>query len=224
MFKRCLTTSAVFAMLALAGIALISGCGNLQAPAAPGQTPTVQKTNGSAYSSDGPFTLVFSPKALDPSRARAAKPTASNKISGPFSPKKGGKLEVKLDDRGDDHSVSVQKATLEVQKGSIDHEVEISMTVLSGSALDDIAVLFTPSGLRFTPPAKLTLVLNGNLDEQDVKALKAYHIEGQTSQEISVLVYPSGKNEWTVILKVPGFSIYSLGNDLIPETVESLGL
>lgn len=224
MFKRY-TIKAVCTALALGG--LLVGCGGLnQQPLAPDRLASLQRGDGSAYSSDNPFILVFS----DPSKAwlRAAKPALVGEATGVFSPRRYGRLEVRLnsgdddddDDDRDGHSgVRVQRTTFEVKKGAIDREVEISMSVFSGSALADIGVKFTPSGLRFTPPATLTLALRGDLDKKDLEGLRAYHIEGSKVTEISVKV-TGNKKTLILTVEVPGFSIYSLGDELIPEVLE----
>ncbi|OGG45362.1 MAG: hypothetical protein A3F84_27025 [Candidatus Handelsmanbacteria bacterium RIFCSPLOWO2_12_FULL_64_10] len=227
MFKRYII-KAVCTALALGG--LLVGCGGVnQQPLAPERAATLQRGGGSAYSNDNPFTLVFAPKGFDLSkaRARAAKPTLVREATGLFSPRRYGRLEVRFnrdddDDDGDDDDddgdgVRVQRATFEVKKGAIDREVEISMSVFSGSALKDIGVKFTPSGLKFNPPATLELNLRG-ADRKDLQGLKCYHIEGSEVTEISVKV-TGNKKTLILTVEVPGFSIYSLGDELIPEVL-----
>lgn len=213
MFNRY-APRAVFATLALAGMILLTGCGGLsQRPLAPDRAATLQKADESAYSSDSPFFLVFA----DPSklRLRATKPTEAKSAKGVFSPRRDGNLEVRFNRDDDDDAVRVKKTTFSVSKGSIKQEVEISMTVFSGSALEDIGVKFTPSGLKFSPPAKLEIDLQG-ADRKDLQGLKVYHIEGGKVTEISIKV-TGNKNNLTLILEIPGFSIYSIGDELIPE-------
>jgi hypothetical protein len=229
-FKRYLILKTIFTALALGGLGGLSGCGGLnQQPLAPGRAAPLQKVDESAYSSDHPFLLVFASKGSGPSRARvrAAKPTLVGEATGLFSPRRHGRLEVRVnsgddgddDDDDDGDGVRVQRATFEVKKGAIDREVTISMAVFSGSALEDIGVKFGPSGLRFTPPATLTLVLRGDLDKKDLEGLKAYHIEGSRVTEMAVRI-TGNKKTLILTLEVPGFSIYSLGDELIPEVLE----
>ncbi len=218
MFKNRTITGTIFTMLTLAGIALVSGCGGLQAPVAPGQAASAQKMSEGGSSSDSPEYVVFFSRSSDPSKARvrAAKPTAAKGSSGKFSPRRDGRLEVGFDDRN--NGGLVQKATFEVKKGSIDREVEISMTVYSGSALEDIGVKLTPSGLKFHPSATLKIDLQG-VDRKDLQGLKVYHIEGSKVTEISVKV-TGNKNNLTLTLEIPGFSEYSLGDDWRPPEGE----
>ena len=221
MFRRCNILKTIFAGLVMGGVALLVGCGGLmQSPLSPRQPAVVQQMSEEGYSSDdSPFTLVLAPKGFDPSKARlrAAKPTQAKSARGVFSPRRDGSLEVRFnrDDDDDDDAVRVKNATFEVSKGSIKHEVDISMTVFSGSALEDIGVKFTPSGLKFNPPATLKLNLQG-ADRKDLQGLKVYHIEGNRVTEISVKV-TGNKNNLTLTLDIPGFSIYSIGDELIPE-------
>lgn len=199
----------------LAGVTLVVGCGRMTAPLAPGRAASVQQVDPSALSEETPFVLAFSPKAFEP-RARATKPTSAKSAKGVFSPRKSGELAVDFNRRSSASGVGVDRATFEVKKGSLGREAAISMTAFSGSTLADIAVLFTPSGLDFNPPATLTLVIKGDLSEADLKALKAFHKSGNEIDEVSVRVNRSGRDEWTVVLKVPGFSSYSLGDEWFP--------
>jgi hypothetical protein len=229
MFKHRVTARALLATLTLGVILSIAGCGGLsQQPLAPNRAATLQVADEGAYSSDdSPFTLVLAPKGFDPSkpRLRATKPTEAKSAKGVFSSRRDGSLEVRFnrddddddddDDRGSNNAVRVKKVTFEVEKGSIKQEVTISMTVFSGAALTDVAVKFTPSGLKFHPPARLEINLQG-ADRKDLQGLKVYHIEGGKVTEISVKVTGNKKN-LTLTLEIPGFSIYSIGDELIPE-------
>ena len=186
---------AFYFMLTLAGIFLFAGCGFLNHnPLAPPATAKPQ-AGVKSDSSPGIFAITFSPNALDP-ETRATKPSGGSlyteTASGWFSPESSGKLKVKFeyddddddDDDGDD-ILRVEKAKFEVEEGSIDQDVEITMTVRSGTTLEDVGVLFSPTGQEFHPSAKLTLYLEGELDEEDLDNLKAYHIEGDSVTELS---------------------------------------
>ncbi len=225
---------AFYFMLTLAGIFLFAGCGFLnQNPLAPPATAKPQAGVKSA-SNPGLFAITFSPNALDPA-TRATKPSGGSlyteTASGWFSPESSGKLKVKFeyDDDGDDDDddddgddiLRVEKAKFEVEEGSIDQDVEITMTVQSGTTLEDVGVLFSPTGQEFNPFAKLTLCLEGELDEEDLGSIKAYHIEGDSVTELSVKISERDDDEWKIIVDVPGFSRYSLGgNDAEAGTEE----
>ena len=51
------------------------------------------------------------------------------------------------------------------------------------------------------------------VDAKDLDGLMAYHIEGSKVTEISVQVSPEGRKRLELIIKVPGFSRYTLGGD-----------
>lgn len=210
MFK-CLSHTAVravFAFLAVTGFALLNGCGDLDRSTLitdPGAT--VQE--GAAVGNDR-ATIAFSAG----SSIRAAKPAGgmtSQTDQGWITPKKGGKLKVSFGPPSADGGVRVKRATFEVEKGSIDAAYDISMTVYTGTTLREVRVEFTPSGIRFHPPATLTVVLWGKVDDDVVKAL---HIDGSGAvlEEIAVTV-EDGKKVTILVLKVPGFSRYDLGGD-----------
>ncbi|MBI2952081.1 hypothetical protein HYY27_08305, partial [bacterium] len=80
-------------------------------------------------------------------------------------------------------------------------------------ALEDMAVTFSPSGLVFRPPASLRIVVRGRVN---ASKLLAYHIHGSTVETIPVnLSYDDG--ETVILLQVPGFSVYSMGDNWAPE-------
>jgi hypothetical protein len=130
-------------------------------------------------------------------------------VSGWFSPAEGGRLEVSFPRYADDDDVQVKRAVFKVDQGSINGTYKITMQVFSGTTLADVSVEFSPSGLKFNPSATLTFVLRGELDPDEVKA---YHIEGGTVTEISTAI-EEGKKTTTITVKVPNFSIYSLGGN-----------
>lgn len=200
----------VFTALAVASLALINGCADLtRSPLAPDQAATAQAGDGKSLS---PFTIVFSPEMLPQAVKKAtAGGLQTETTSGWFAPDKKGRLQVNFKKYTDDNHIQVEKATFDVERGSIGAAYEITMTVVSGYTLADVSVEFTPSGPTFTPDATLTLVLRGaglNPDE-----IRAYHIDGATIQSIVVDYDQQGKKKATVTLKVPGFSRYSLGGN-----------
>ena len=217
---------AVFAFLIATGFALLSGCGDLDRsslitdPAA-----TVQE--GAAVSNDR-TTITFSPRAPVRAAKRIGGPMAlsetslnattglfSRTASGWITPGAGGKLKVSFGkltaDGTKNGEVGVKRATFEVEEGSIDAAYYITMTVYTGATLGEVRVEFTPSGIRFHPPATLTVVLWGKVNADVVKAL---HIDGSGAvlEEIAVTV-EDGKKVTILVLKVPGFSRYDLGGD-----------
>ena len=217
-------------MITLAGIFLFTGCGILnQNPLGP---PARAKPQAGVKSASNPglFAITFSPHGLNPT-TQATKPSGGSlytkTASGWFSPESSGELKVKFkydgdddDDDGDD-ILRVEKAKFKVEEGSIDQDVEITMTVQSGTTLEDVGVLFSPAGQEFYPYAKLTLFLEGELDEENLGSIKAYHIEGDSVTELSVKISERDDDEWKIIVEVPGFSRYSLGgNDAEPGTEE----
>ncbi|MBI2952310.1 hypothetical protein HYY27_09455 [bacterium] len=120
---------------------------------------------------------------------------------------------------GDDrYDVRVESAQFRMKPGTtarnkkraLPEEYEIAMKAYSGAAVNDVAVAFGPDGTVFSQPASLTLILRGPVDPG---RLRAYHISDgavtQTPFEISRL----GGNRWQVTLQVPGFSIYTLGDE-----------
>ncbi len=215
--KRSIITGAAFLALTLG--TLLVGCGGLnQQPLAAGAA--LMKEGGKGPSDSGLSTIVFSANAPDLSttRVRAAKPVAYKKVSKRFYPRRNGELEVEFDsDDDDDHgsnaAVKVKEVVFKVRAGAIDREYDISMGVSVGATLGDVAVTFSPSGLVFRPPASLKIVLRGRVN---ASKLLAYHTHGSTVETIPVnLSYDDG--ETVILLQVPGFSVYSMGDSWAPE-------
>lgn len=216
--------------LAVGGIVLLNGCGNMnQSPLSSGAA-VVPQSGGAASSGAGTFTLTFSPNATG--QIRASKPGGPSgkagsgntavssdvlhyaSASGKFTTDKGGKLEVNIPDysKGKDSGVDVQvdKVKFTVKGHSIDQDAEITMQVQSGSTMKDIVISFTPTGLKFSPPAKLEIYLSGTVDS---KNLDCYHMhDGELVSSFAPNVKKERAN-WKVTIDVPGFSSYSLGGD-----------
>jgi len=120
---------------------------------------------------------------------------------------------------GDDTTVRVESAQFKMKKGTLakkkkgtlPEEYTISMTAHSGATVNDVAVAFGPDGTVFSEPTSLTLILRGPVDPG---RLKAYHItsDGAVTQT-PFTISRHGHDKWEVTLQVPGFSIYTLGDE-----------
>jgi len=201
MFKSRITARGILTALALGGIILMAGCGGLsQSPLAPNRA--------------APSTAMTPAKA-SPRLALAG--IFTRKDQGWFYPNQDGSLAVNFPPYGDNNTVRVEQATFSVMKGAISQEAYITMKVTTAALLRDVVFDFSPDGLSFIPmkEATLTVVLNGPVNAQH---LKAYHISstGQVNT-VPLTVTPLGQNRWNVAIQVPGFSIYSLGDEIIPE-------
>ncbi len=227
--KHGLSRYILYGVISGMSLLLLTACAELTpSPLSPQQTAQLDQA---ALSSSGSVSFVFSPGSPDPSRASmpagklADTKTESRTASGKITPRRGGKLRVKFDRRDDDgddddgddddrddDGVRVKSATFVVKRGSIEEAHRIRMRVTSGSTLDDVSVEFTPSGLSFDPPARLTIILVGELDEEDLENLHVWHIEGDKATEVPVKI-SSDDDEWELVIEVPGFSWYDLGGD-----------
>jgi hypothetical protein len=125
--------------------------------------------------------------------------------SGDFS-HKGGKLRVSFSKYAIDGETQVEWAELIVPKKALIEDTRITMKVLSGTSLEDIQVVFGPSGTSFVPSASLVLKLSGSDKPEN---LVVYHYSADQVSD-AVIEKESG---WKVRIEVPGFSRYSLGGD-----------
>lgn len=242
MFKHCIMIRVISATLALAGIALLVGCGGLnQQPLAPAAT-ALQGSGGKAYSSSGPAYIVFSSQALDASRALARAVGSGQQAalhaetaSGTFSLDQAGSLSVRFPSYSSDDAIQVKEAVLEVEKGAITGGHKVTMEVTSGAILEDVRVMFDPSDVISRLPARLMISLEGKIDAD---GLNAYYVEGPGPNGYRVTRVPirisSGDQESQItrgdlsqpratkpadgsgsqiILLTPDLGIYSLGDD-----------
>jgi len=125
----------------------------------------------------------------------------------------GGDLKVKFKKYGSKSDVIVKEARFSVAANSIvgGGEHEISMDVHSGATVGDVDVVFGPSGLVFDPPAELNLKLRGPATPEDVRQALHIHGDGAYVETIGVESDKNGNSFLRILLKVPGFSRYSLG-------------
>ena len=217
MFGRFNSTAArvTFTLLTMACFVILSGCGDLsRSPLVSDPAATIQEGSGQSSLSDSPSYIVLSPRAL-----RAAKPGSKDQekdqesVSDKFKVgKTGGELEIKLPGKADKEDlVCVKKVKFKVDKKSIEQTYDISMTVFTGSTLEDVMLAFTPSGIAFEPPATLEIYVEGAVDAD---LLKAYHITGDGEVTEVGMDIDKKRKEWKITIKVPGFSRYDLsGND-----------
>ena len=200
MFARRITPRAIFTTLALAGLALMIGCGALdQGPLAPGRTAPSKALPRLALTSSTDIYTQSDAELVSPTAESLSLYSSDNA------------LEVHFPEYGDAGYVRVESAYFTVQEGSVNRDVLITMTAFSGSKVKDVKVDFGPDGLNFSQPATLAILLRGPVKPE---RLKAYHtaLDGTRTQipfELSSL----GENYWQVTIQVPGFSEYSLGDD-----------
>lgn len=231
MLVRTLHTRAGLFCVLLAGFALLAGCGEESPTQATGQA------EGRVDRPGGPFTLVLgaqgqAPAKGPPAAAKRIKPDKPDKpgkgkgrrakfsktARGQFAPHSANAIGVRFEEYVHSRQVQVLGAYFEVAEGSINREALIAMTVFSGTRLEDIWVQFSPSHVTaFDPEATLTLVLKGNLTEEQVRRLVVHHFEGGAVTEVQVRHSADGEL-WKLVLKIPGFSRYSLDDgDGYPE-------
>ena len=125
----------------------------------------------------------------------------------------GKTMPLTLPSYADDDCVAVLFARFTVPPYSMaDGEGhQITMKVQSGATLEDVQVIFGPSGLEFAPPATLVLALSGPVAEEDVR--QVLHIDGDGSIEsVTSTTDVRGVAFLLVTIKVSGFSRYSLGD------------
>ena len=202
--------------LALVGAILLSGCGNLQAPLAPGlggPVSPVKQVSKNVY--DGSqYIIAFSTKALDPS-GRAFKPTLFSKVSGPFTALAGGSLAITMP-TDSTTGVRLKSAVFAAVGGSLLQDRQITMTGAYGATLTDIGVIFGPTGTSFNPMASLVMVVKGPVTDAQIAAMTAFHIHSGSAEAIQFQAVRTNTDEVTITVGVPGFSSYSLGDDNFP--------
>lgn len=131
----------------------------------------------------------------------------------------GGRLGVSFPVRPRADGVSLASARLTVPAGALGaggNVFVLSMRATGGSRLEDIEILFGPSGTAFSPEARLEIVLYGEVSAEDIKG--ANHIYGDGQVE-SVSAEATDRGKRTVIqISVPGFSRYDLDDNDYADT------
>jgi hypothetical protein len=141
------------------------------------------------------------------------------------------RISIKFREVGSDPSlIQVKQAQFSVEKNSIDtgglsdaqldrytskKGVDIRMQVVTGTTLEDIVVAFGPAGLAFNPVAQLRLQLVGDLTGIFTAGEEAgYHINADgVVTKVSVSIDDLDEDGCNLIIDVPGFSRYVLGDD-----------
>jgi hypothetical protein len=133
-----------------------------------------------------------------------------------YYPNSGCYINLVLKKYGTDADVVVKEAYFAAGFKSLvggEQLVRIDMTVMSGTTLNDIDVVFGPSGLAFLPEATLTLKLAGPVTPDDVMAIGHFGGDDTYIESIETEVTKRGQSFIIAKVKVPGFSRYSLGGD-----------
>jgi len=206
---------AAFAILALGGVALlVVGCGNVRAPLAPGQVSPVQQVAKGLPVDANRDMVALSPKWINPTQ-QSLKPTVFLKVQSPFTAASGGSFTVTMP-TDSTTGVRLESATFTAAAGALAEDVTITMEGAYGATLTDIGVMFGPTGTTFNPMASLTMVVVGPVSDEDIAALTAYHIHGDSATPIPFQVQRIDDNRVVFTIGIPGFSSYSLGDDLFP--------
>ena len=193
---------------ALVGFTLMMGCGSGQGPLSSDQGPAISED--AQISAQAPRAAKKAKTDDDASgsgaqhRVQSAQKTMSDG---------GGSLGIKLKKYGSKNDVIVKEAQFSVAPNSIvgGGQHEIAMEVHSGTTVDDVDVVFGPSGLTFDPPAELNLKLRGPATPADVQEALHIHGDGAYVETIGVESDKNGNSFLHILVKVPGFSRYSLG-------------
>ena len=177
----------VLTFCSLALIVLVGGCGVDQSPVA-----SVTEEEGTA---------------LEPAAKRIIVKKGDKKKISKRIGRKGGKLVIKVDERGDDDDLKVEFI---VPKKALNEKVKITMTV-HGETLDDLVIEFAPGGLVFEKPTKLKIYLGEERVSVPLERVKIVHHYGDGSSEVVPLRIRNHKKKDIITIKIPGFSRYSMG-------------
>ena len=190
---------AAVAVLTAIGVGFLSACGP-GAPLAPSESGLQQGQ-------------PLAKKATDVSEVLAAEPMIQEASVSAWVPITGRTIPLNLPNYAADGDVAVGMTVFTVPRNSMtDGEGhEITMTVQSGTTLEDVQVVFGPSGLEFAPPARLALTLLGPVTEEDVRRATHIYADG-CIESIATQTDVRGTAFMLVTIRIPGFSRYSLGD------------
>ena len=205
MEKQPSAARTVLTVLTVAGLVLLAGCAGLtQPPLAP------DASNSGLH-------------AAKPAKARSSGQEESPASSSPvycesvtkFVSSWDEELCVKFRSYGGADDVTVKDATLYIETASVvgGGDYDVTMDAYSGTTLDDVNIVFSPSGLEFLPTATLTLRLLGPVTAEEVREARHICGDGTNVESITTQTSRNGESFLVVKIRVPGFSQYSLGGD-----------
>jgi len=144
----------------------------------------------------------------DPGRVTYEAESGSWSVAGVIGTR-GGRLEIEQEGESKDGDVSV---VLSIPGRALLAPERLEMTVLNPGALSEMQIAFGPSGTDFEKDARLVVKVGKDLVDVDVKSgkVKVEH-EGTDEEATATLKVKKTKSGVTLVIKVSGFSVYSLG-------------
>lgn len=200
----------------VAATVMTAACGDLRGPLTSG-TPSQSEPIMAVPNPEGRDFIVFGEAGL----GRASKASVSGTLLSQVESvivKRSRKERLKVKFDSYESPLRVHEAKFEIEKNSIgdaeplwkDHYA-IVMQVETGQSLADVRVKFQPSGMSFTPVAKLTVKVKGSLDPTK---LVAYHVSGNgLVTKPRMKAKEEKKGTWKLEVEVPGFSEYTYDDD-----------
>ena len=200
-FKRFFKTAAI-----LLSLALVAGCGPDQSPVAQHEGRTLLKFAPAGTQRAAKSLLREGTVSLQESVG-----TVSELIDAD-----GGELAIEeLNGPGPMDDLRVY---FTVPQNGLDEPVEITMNLYGSSLSDGLVAEFFPGGLVFSQEAQLVFKLGSDMVDVPFSELKSWHIHDDGSAEpatiLSIEEQPQGHT--LILLEVPGFSQYCLGDDTDP--------
>ena len=188
-------------VLAVCLATLVSGCGD---------SPT-KSASQDATPDHTPAISLQKPSWAGSNWASAASPDQlTSNVT--INARKGGFLFVRFpwDYSG---RVRVYEALLRIPRKALgaSGSFDLTMEVNAGDVLDDISVVFGPSGTKFNPEATLTISIIGLVSIEQIAT--AQHIFGDGQVESIETEFKDGRWLTKVTIRVPGFSRYNFDDD-----------
>ncbi|MBT4101737.1 MAG: hypothetical protein HN559_05845 [Gemmatimonadetes bacterium] len=158
----------------------------------------------------------------DGSSAKVLALPGTGRVTSGLFDKAGGSLKIGVEIDHPATGVALAKAEaanitvgFSVPEGALFTTEKITMTVF-GDGLPGLAVGFAPGGLEFVEAATLRIRIDRSLVderilEKDGSILGFHHHDDGTIEEADIVKSGFDGNSYIVVIRVPGFSRYSLG-------------
>ncbi|MDA0746427.1 MAG: hypothetical protein O2954_07900 [bacterium] len=213
MFRRFQTRflQTTLAVVAVVGLAVLSGCGDVNHSPMESAQPTV---SDGVQNTDGGLRLSFTPSGVHLFQAAGKIPagaTSSLGTSGVIPALTGGNLTVNFSHTDSLVGIRVVSSSFTVLPNAMDADTLITMTAYSGTLLEHVYVDFGPNGLRFTPSSVLVVTLEGDFTGINTGTMIAYHHYADGTVELTTLTVSIVGDHLIMEIGVPGFSGYSPG-------------
>ena len=208
-FKRFSIIAAI-----LLGLALVAGCGLDQSPVAQDET-ALEPNEGRTLLEFAPAGTQRAAKPLLPPDGTVTLQLPVGTVTELIDPEGG---ELAIEELNGPGPMDDLRVYFTVPENGVDEPVEITMTLYGSSLSEGLVAEFFPGGLVFSQESQLLFKLGSDMVDVPLSELRSWHIHDDgTAESATILsIEEQAQGHTLILLEVPGFSQYCLGDDTDP--------